>query len=97
MVKVIDLGEITLTVLRNYRLEAAMGSDGHVRLIEVYVVTDDDYTSVPGGQQRREVVLSKVRQTTLDTIYNNAMARAAEREEVEIDSSLLTGPALLRE
>ncbi len=99
MPRTISLGQITLTKVRGYRWEVSVGQVGpldangnmidpkpHVVITEVYVVTDDGYTSVPEGQKRLPIPLTPTQQTTLDKLFKSFYLQAAQREQVDTEA-----------
>ncbi len=90
MARTIDLGEMNLTQMRGYRWEVSAGVDSegnkHAVITEIYVVTDDNYTAVPEGLQRRAVEIIPGQQIILDNIFKDERIAAANRENVEAHS-----------
>lgn len=90
MPRTIDLGQIELTKLRGYRWEVRIARDNegapYAQVTEVYVVTDDEYSTVPEGQQRLEVALGVQKQADLNRAFRAALLAAATRESVEPES-----------
>lgn len=92
MARTILLGEINLTMLRNYHwyVIPELGEDGkrHAQVYEVYVVTDEDYSHAPEGQKREKVALTATQQNTLDSLFRNHILNAASRESVDVEVSI---------
>ena len=87
MARTIQLGQVKLTKLRGYRWEVGVARDEegkpYAKITEVYVVTDDDYTSVPEGQQRLAVELTARQQLALNNAFRSALVAATVRESVD--------------
>lgn len=89
MARTITLGQVVLTKLRGYRWEIASGVDteGNPRLVvtEVYVVTDDAYSTAPEGQKRVEVALTTTERDALNKAFRKYLTAATQREQVEAE------------
>lgn len=89
MPRIISLGQIELTKLRNYRWEVVPALDEAGKVVglvtESYVVTDKGYSSVPEGLQRREVELLGTERKAMTDRLVKYMKAAAEREQVETE------------
>ena len=88
----VSFGGVNLTKLRNYHWEVVVEQDDQGKpqavIYEVYVVTDEDYTSAPEGQKRIKLFLTKGQQATLNTLFRDKMFAATQREEVDLEVGL---------
>ena len=83
---------ITLTQVEGYGWQVAItfDEDGipHAQVTETYVVTDENYSAVPEGQQQLPVVLPEDEQALLDALVLRALKQATEREGVDAAPAL---------
>lgn len=92
MARVISLGEIELTTLRNYRWEIRLVPDGAGGVVasvtESYVVTDEGYAHAPEGLKQQDVpLLSTERKSVTDRMVKY-IRQAVEREQVSSEIKL---------